>query len=259
MKIALIADGHPREWPILKILNQHFPSTTWIQPLYGKQNGTMGKISSVFKQLPDLYYRLRSKAYRMITKQKVDSATLDFSRRIQLPWQTLENEKGFNLLEDLQPDIIITCRAPILPPEILAKAEWGGINVHFGLVPEYRGNHGLFWALANDDFDALGGSIHLLDEGIDTGGKLVDAYPKLQSGESLISVEVEVSRILAEALVSCLQKIAEIETVPQGYSQQSEGRNYLADERTLAKDLSYLRRRSFNSIPAQEKQIQFFF
>jgi methionyl-tRNA formyltransferase len=41
--------------------------------------------------------------------------------------------------------------------------------MHAGITPLYRGVHGGYWALAMGDRDHCGGTVHLVDPGIDTG------------------------------------------------------------------------------------------
>lgn len=261
MNIVLIADGHPREWPILKALSQYDPSIVWIQPTY--ESLARAKNKSAIKLLGDklmnLYYGLRRRAYYRLVKMKAGRPDFAFTQHIRLNWMELETDEGIQLITNLQPDIIITCRAPILQDRLLETAGLCGINVHFGIVPDYRGNEGLYWAVMNNDFDALGGSIHLLDPGIDTGGKLVDAFPKLEKNASIIDIELAVSHVLSEALVACLNKIAKTNSTPEAAPQQRAGHNYLSKERTFAKDVQYLLKRSTTTIPAQEKFIRFFF
>ena len=43
------------------------------------------------------------------------------------------------------------------------------INSHLGITPKYRGVHGGYWALINDDHDNYGVTVHIVDKGIDTG------------------------------------------------------------------------------------------
>ncbi|HMC97567.1 MAG TPA: formyl transferase [Flavobacteriales bacterium] len=46
------------------------------------------------------------------------------------------------------------------------------LNTHVGMTPRYRGVHGAYWALVNNDRAHCGVTVHLVDEGIDTGGVL---------------------------------------------------------------------------------------
>jgi folate-dependent phosphoribosylglycinamide formyltransferase PurN len=43
------------------------------------------------------------------------------------------------------------------------------VNIHVGITPKYRGVHGTYWALVNNDVENSGVTVHFVDEGIDTG------------------------------------------------------------------------------------------
>jgi methionyl-tRNA formyltransferase len=49
------------------------------------------------------------------------------------------------------------------------------INVHTGILPQYRGNHGAYWALASGDEQNCGVSVHVVDAGVDTGPVIAEA------------------------------------------------------------------------------------
>ena len=49
------------------------------------------------------------------------------------------------------------------------------LNTHVGMTPRYRGVHGAYWALVNNDAEHCGVTVHLVDEDIDTGGVLYQA------------------------------------------------------------------------------------
>lgn len=55
---------------------------------------------------------------------------------------------------------------PIVPKEVLNTNCC--INIHYSLLPQYRGLHSTVWAILNDEPE-LGGTIHLMNEYIDDG------------------------------------------------------------------------------------------
>lgn len=55
---------------------------------------------------------------------------------------------------------------PIVPKEVLNTNCC--INIHYSLLPQYRGLHSTVWAILNDE-EYLGATIHLMDEFIDNG------------------------------------------------------------------------------------------
>ena len=43
------------------------------------------------------------------------------------------------------------------------------INIHGGYLPDYKGNHCIFFAYYNNQLDKVGSTIHLIDPGVDSG------------------------------------------------------------------------------------------
>jgi hypothetical protein len=76
------------------------------------------------------------------------------------------------LLEQLNPAVVAVYGTRILKPATLASVAAPFINYHAGINPKYRGQHPGYWALAEGDAENAGVTIHLVDEGVDTGSVL---------------------------------------------------------------------------------------
>jgi len=73
------------------------------------------------------------------------------------------------MLAPLRPDlIIVTGFLWILPPAVLQLPRLGVINVHGGLLPDWRGPNSIGWPFRVGDRE-LGFTAHRMDEGLDTG------------------------------------------------------------------------------------------
>ena len=72
-------------------------------------------------------------------------------------------------LDQLEYDIVFVNGTRILSKELLSKISVPIINIHVGITPKYRGIHGGFWAVKNNDLENFGVTIHHVDSGIDTG------------------------------------------------------------------------------------------
>lgn len=79
------------------------------------------------------------------------------------------------LLSKFRPKIIIVNGTRILSRKTLDHIGGVIINTHQGITPAYRGAYGAYWALFNNDKANCGITIHLVDEGIDTGNILAQA------------------------------------------------------------------------------------
>lgn len=82
------------------------------------------------------------------------------------------------LIRSLQPDLILINGTRILSKKFLEAMPCPVLNVHAGITPCYRGVHGAYWALVNQDAAHCGVTVHLVDTGIDTGGILAQAIIK---------------------------------------------------------------------------------
>lgn len=101
------------------------------------------------------------------------------------------------------PDIIIVNGTRIISKQVLEAVQIPVINMHMGITPKYRGVHGGYWALANDDAANCGVTIHMVNTGIDTGDVIKQkriavekednfvTYPYIQMGEG-IRLELEI-------------------------------------------------------------------
>lgn len=82
---------------------------------------------------------------------------------------SVNSETTIELLKTLQPDIVIVNGTRIISKKVLSAINCNFINIHAGITPKYRGVHGTYWALVNNDLKNSGVTVHIVDAGIDTG------------------------------------------------------------------------------------------
>lgn len=85
---------------------------------------------------------------------------------------SVNSEFCMQTLQEINPDLIIVNGTGIISKKVLQNIDATFINTHAGITPKYRGVHGGYWALANNDSNNCGVTVHLVDAGIDTGGIL---------------------------------------------------------------------------------------
>jgi methionyl-tRNA formyltransferase len=78
--------------------------------------------------------------------------------------------EGLGTLAALEPDLVISVRyRRILQPDFIQVARHGVINLHSGILPDYRGVMATFWAMLAGEKE-IGTTLHrIVDGGIDTG------------------------------------------------------------------------------------------
>ena len=94
------------------------------------------------------------------------------AERLQLPVVQPERVKDaefVNRMRDWNADLaVVVAYGKLLPPDVLAATRLGFINVHFSLLPAYRGAGPIQWALINGEAET-GVTLFWLDPGMDTG------------------------------------------------------------------------------------------
>jgi methionyl-tRNA formyltransferase len=91
---------------------------------------------------------------------------------------SVNSEAARSHLMQLNPKVVVIFGTRIISKDTLKCIPAIFVNMHTGITPLYRGHAGGYWALAREDPRNCGVSVHLVDEGIDTGPLL---------GQSLIS------------------------------------------------------------------------
>ncbi|MDD5644923.1 MAG: methionyl-tRNA formyltransferase, partial [bacterium] len=120
-------------------------------------------MSAVFTQ-PDRPAKRSSKTLFTPVKK----TALDLGYKVFQP-EKVSSEEGRKILEEISPDIIvIVAFGEILKKEILGIPPRGCINLHFSLLPEYRGAAPVQWAIINGE-NKTGVTVFYLNERVDEG------------------------------------------------------------------------------------------
>jgi hypothetical protein len=115
-------------------------------------------------------------------------------------------------LQELAPSVVVINGTRILSSQLLEAVAAPFLNIHAGITPLYRGVHGAYWALVNDDRPHCGVTVHRVDARIDTGPVIFQelvhplredtfvTYPLLQLGAGVPLLKRAVGDALAGRL-----------------------------------------------------------
>jgi methionyl-tRNA formyltransferase len=122
---------------------------------------------------------------------------------------SVNDDETVALLQSLGPDVVVVHGTRIIAARVLASLRCPVVNMHAGITPRYRGVHGGYWAIAEQHPDWVGTTVHLVDNGIDTGGILAQAtfevsdddtfatYPDLHLVHGLPLLGAQLDKVLA--------------------------------------------------------------
>jgi len=123
----------------------------------------------------------------------------------------------FKELSDLKPDIIVVVAyGRILPLQVLNQPSHGCINVHASLLPKYRGAAPIQWAIIKGE-KKTGITTMLMDEGLDTGGILLQEETEIIDEDTAETLSKRLSEMGASLLIKTVEGIKKgsLNPIPQ--------------------------------------------
>lgn len=174
-----------------------------------------------------LYYRIAfattDRAWSSATLSKLLQRYGDVQpSTVVLETASPNSPETLQLLNSIQPDLILARCKHILRKQIFQTASKGTFVMHPGICPEYRNAHGCFWALVRRDVQNVGMTLLRVDTGIDTGP--VYGYYRCHYDEMRESHAVIQDRVVFDNLDELQAKFQEI-AIGKAQIIDTSGRN----------------------------------
>ena len=115
---------------------------------------------------------------------------------------------------------VVVAYGRILPQTFLEAFPNGAINVHFSLLPKYRGAAPVNWAIVNGE-TVTGVTTMQMDAGLDTGDILLQSETEIGAEENSIELMRRLSLIGADLLSETLKTLERLARIPQNHDQAS--------------------------------------
>jgi methionyl-tRNA formyltransferase len=112
---------------------------------------------------------------------------------------------------------VVVAYGRILPAPYLSAPSKGCINVHFSLLPQYRGAAPVNWAIVRGERET-GVTTMQMDEGLDTGAILLQRETSIEETETAPDLMARLSMLGAEVLSETLARLDDLE--PQEQSEE---------------------------------------
>lgn len=112
---------------------------------------------------------------------------------------------------------VVVAYGRILPETFLTAFPKGAINVHFSLLPKYRGAAPVNWAIVNGETET-GVTTMQMDVGLDTGDILMQRATAIGADENAIGLMERLSAIGAELLSKTLTDLDNLKPIKQDKS-----------------------------------------
>lgn len=134
------------------------------------------------------------------------------------PESLKKNPEFLETLRGLKADVVaIVAYGKILPKEVLDLPPHGCVNVHFSLLPKYRGAAPLQWALINNEEETGVTTFRLKDGPVDSGPVLLQKKVMMHDEDNAEILGKRLAVIGAELLIETLDGLSDgsLEAMPQ--------------------------------------------
>src|SRR6267143_7152663 len=109
---------------------------------------------------------------------------------------------------------IVVAYGKILPPEFLEAQRLGCINLHFSLLPKYRGAAPVNWAIVNGEKETGVTTMRIVEE-LDAGPLLLQSATRIGESETAPELMKRLAETGADLLSETLKDIEQLELKPQ--------------------------------------------
>ncbi len=170
----------------------------------------MGFLLFAGEVLRQLKIRIMDLLYTVFAQSK-RSSIRSVCRKYNIPCYPVENvnSKPFHeFLKEKKIDLLVSVACPqILKKKLLNIPPLGCINIHYGLLPRYRGMYPSFWVLANGEKET-GVSVHYMVEKLDAGDILVQLKQDIKPDDSFYSLVKRLKTTIGpKAMLQAIGKI----------------------------------------------------
>ena len=239
-KYVVFCRDEPRHIYFVNQLNMEFNIEALVVqravPVYRQLIGHRGlkrRINEFYKYLRTIYKRKVFKERRFFGEQ---SWRFHYNKRI-VDILDINNIRVEKVVEEIFPDLILTFGCGILKKDtFFEKSTNGIINLHSGIVPDYRGVDNVYWCLHNDEPSQIGATIHYIVRHIDMGDILAQVYPSINTTDDELTL---FNKTILSGIDSFKKVISDFERNGKklvGTKQSYRGQLYQEKDRTVFTD-----------------------
>lgn len=161
----------------------------------------------------------------------------------------INSDEGLALFKETEPDLVVSVRyGSILKSPVISVPKFGVINLHSGILPEYRGVMATFRAMLNED-EKIGTTLHYInDSRIDTGSIIASSSMPIDKNRSYLWHVVALYSDGCKLILNAIKQIAEVGSI---LCDEQEGKgNYYSFP--TAEELEEFRLKGFKLVDEQD-------
>ena len=169
-----------------------------LKALYEAKYDIIGVVTNIDKP--------KGRGMKMVASP-VKEYAIEKNLQVYQPIKVRNNPEFLEEVKKLNPDLIcVVAYGKILPKEILDIPQYGCVNVHGSLLPEYRGAAPIQWAVLNGD-KKTGVTTMFMNAGMDTGDMILKEEVEIGEDETTGELWDRLKTIGANLLIKTVKEI----------------------------------------------------
>ena len=256
IKIAVLCSDGPHHTYLIKQLQKHFDSLSIIVESSKDQRKRILKQKKYIDYFYSLYHNIRRNItglnrYRQKFFQCNDPIVPN--KNITIKRVSWINEPSVSeYLKGFEPDVTVVMGTSILKKSVLYAAGENVINIHGGYLPDYRGNHCIFFAYINGDFDKIGSTIHFINSKIDDGDIIENVKADFFWNDTPEALYCRAEKLAIHRLIEYLHFYENGIGLPR--KRNSGGKTYHTRDRKFYHELIYIYLRILKNLQSKKKE-----
>lgn len=204
--IVVMAGDGPHAWIMINALREEFGDFPVLleegepQDKFWKRRLKMlGPITVASMQAARLPIKLTKRHSQTLIEEMIETHMLMPERPdsdLIIPVSSPNSDAARSALKAYNPKAVFVVNSRMIGKTTLRSIDAPFINYHSGINPAYRGMYGAYFALANGEPEHFGATVHLIDEGVDTGDILYQSQVSTRPGDNF---HTYIWRIAAES------------------------------------------------------------
>ncbi|WP_300377751.1 formyl transferase [Henriciella sp.] len=185
-RIVALTAGGPHSWIMINALRARFGDFPVIREegepaasLWRRRRRMLGPLKVASMQAARLPLKLTKRGTGSIIQEMIERYGLqpDPPQDVEvINVASVNSDACRSALQEYAPQAVFVISTRMIGRKTLSSVQAPFVNYHSGINPAYRGMFGGYFALANGEPEHFGATVHLVDEGVDTGGILYQSH-----------------------------------------------------------------------------------
>lgn len=233
--VAMVGDG-PHSWIMINALREEFGEFPILledgEPqgdFWKRRLKMLGPVTVASMQAARIPIKLTKRRTQALIDEMIDMHMLMPERPdtdLIIPVGSPNSDAARAALQKYNPKAVFVINSRMIGKKTLKSIKAPFINYHSGINPAYRGMYGGYFALANGEPEHFGATVHLVDEGVDTGDILYQSEVRTKPGDNFHTYIWRIAAGSREIVIRAMQDALNGTLTP--YKREMSSKQYFA-------------------------------